>query len=55
MAVYPAASLIHYVPENYNKFLIDPNDVNVSGDVVVYKNKASEGVKILIKELKNLQ
>ena len=54
MAVYPAASLIHYVPENCKKFLIDPNDVNVSGDVVVYRNKASEGVKILMKELDKL-
>lgn len=55
MAVYPAASLIHYVPEDCKKFLIDPNDVNVSGDVKVYKNKASEGVKILMAELENFK
>ena len=51
MAVYPAASLINYVPKYCTKYLIDPNEVLVSSDVKVLKNKASEGVKILIKEL----
>ena len=55
MAVYPAASLIHYVPKYCKKFLIDPNDVMVSGDVKVYKNKASEGVKFLMKDLEKLK
>ena len=55
MAVYPAASLINYVPANCKKFLIDPNEINISEDVVVYKNKASEGVKILLEELKKLK
>ncbi len=55
MAVYPAASLINYVPENCSKFLIDPNEVMVSGDVKIYKNKASEGVKLLMKDLEKLK
>jgi len=55
MAVYPAASLINYVPSHCKKFLIDPNEVMVSDDVKIYKNKASEGVKILMKDLEKLK
>ena len=52
LAVYPAAGLINYTPANCKKYLIDPNDVPVSDDVVVIKKKASDGVKELINILK---
>ena len=52
MVVYPAASLIHYVPEHVPVFLIDPNDVNMGfRDVEFIKAKAGEGVKVLQQKL----
>ena len=45
MAVYPAASLIYYVPEQCPKFLIDPNEVDVRvPHLTVIKAPASTGV-----------
>ena len=45
MAVYPAASLIYYVPPQCPKFLIDPNDVAVSlAGLTAIKAPASTGV-----------
>lgn len=53
MNVYPAAGLIHYVSRGTPVYLIDPNDVSVSGgrDVKVIRKGASEGVALLAKEL----
>ena len=51
LAVYPAASLINYTPQDCQKYLIDPNDVGVENDVEVIKEKASKGVKILLDKL----
>lgn len=45
--VYPAASIINFVPCQVPVFLIDPNDVPLSRNVKVIKEKASTGVKML--------
>ena len=47
--VYPAAGLLHYVPNGVPVYLIDPNPVNDPyGKVTTYINSvASEGVKQL--------
>jgi NAD-dependent deacetylase len=50
--VYPAASIINFVPYQVPVFLIDPNDVPVSRNVRVIKEKASTGVKMLAEILK---
>jgi NAD-dependent deacetylase len=51
--VYPAASLLHYVPEEKPVFLIDPKEVMASRNDVRYINKgASEGVEELTERLK---
>jgi NAD-dependent deacetylase len=51
--VYPAAGLIDYAPEKAKLFLIDPNEVYVSGNrkVEVIRKGASEGVKVLAERL----
>ena len=53
LVVYPAASLIDYVPQNAPIFLIDPNEVKAPGyrPVTFIKKKASEGVRTLINKL----
>ena len=48
MQVYPAASLIHYVPENTVTYFIDPNPAMESqGHLKVIPETASQGLKIL--------
>ena len=51
--VYPAAGLLHYVPEQVPKYLVDPNAVSVSGisNLKLIKDKAVSGVSTLVKEL----
>jgi NAD-dependent deacetylase len=51
--VYPAAGLINYAPPEASLWLIDPKDVvvPVSRKVNIIKEKASEGVRVLIKRL----
>lgn len=52
MGVYPAASLIEYVPSHCKKFLIDPNhpEINLSG--IQYINQpASIGVPIVVDKI----
>jgi len=55
--VYPAASLVHYVPKGIPKFLIDPKSVPVEGveNLIVLQKKASSGVaelaQILLKNV----
>jgi NAD-dependent deacetylase len=53
LVVYPAASLIDYVSHGVPIYLIDPNEVNAPGyrPVTFIKEKASEGVKILMNKL----
>ena len=54
MQVYPAASLIHYVPENTPSFFIDPNPMMSSNtNLTVISEKATVGVKEVIYILKN--
>ena len=53
MGVYPAASLIHYVPEDKPKYLIDPN-IPPLGYIPNFKaiaKKATVGVVELVEEL----
>ena len=49
MNVYPAASLLYYVPENAKVYLIDPKDVNINTrrPITHIKKGASEGMKEL--------
>ena len=49
MNVYPAASLLYYVPENAQVYLIDPKDVNINTrrPITHIKKGASEGMKEL--------
>ncbi|GHT08558.1 NAD-dependent protein deacylase [Bacteroidia bacterium] len=54
MQVYPAAGLIRYVKRSAPVFLIDPNNVDVSSNVTVIKEKASIGMAILEKKIKLL-
>ncbi len=51
--VYPAASLLNYLPYNIPVYLIDPNDVPSPSHkkIDVIKEKAREGVQILTKKL----
>ncbi|WP_343855281.1 SIR2 family NAD-dependent protein deacylase [Algoriphagus jejuensis] len=53
MQVYPAASLIDYVPQTAKKFLIDPQvpDFRLGNDVIVIQESATVGMKILEKIL----
>ncbi len=55
LAVYPAAGLIHYVDDNVKKMVVDPNleSVSMINNLKFYKEKATTGVKKLIKELMN--
>ena len=55
--VYPAASLINFVPSKASLWLIDPNDVaaSVNRNITVIKEGASKGVKTLIERLLNLR
>lgn len=55
LQVYPAASLMHFAPENCPVYYIDPNPANVSNtplDFKIIEAIASKGMKILQKELK---
>jgi len=56
LVVYPAAGLIHYAPAKSIKYLVDPGDFELSlvKDVKHIREKASEGLKTLQKELLSL-
>ncbi|HSF54529.1 MAG TPA: Sir2 family NAD-dependent protein deacetylase [Algoriphagus sp.] len=49
MQVYPAASLIDYVPPSAKKFLIDPQapEIRLKNDVYFIQEKATVGMKLL--------
>ena len=51
--VYPAAGLIHYVPGNSPKYLVDPNASNLQGilNLTVIREKAGTGVPLLVEKL----
>ncbi|MCX6273299.1 MAG: NAD-dependent deacylase [Bacteroidetes bacterium] len=53
MAVYPAAGLIDYVPQQVPKYLIDPNAANISWirNLTVIAEKAGIGVPKLVEKL----
>ena len=53
MNVYPAASLLYYVPDNAKVYLIDPKDVNINTNrpITHIKKGASEGMKELLETL----
>ena len=53
MNVYPAASLLYYVPSNADVYLIDPKDVNINTrrPITHIKKGASEGMKELLQLL----
>lgn len=54
MQVYPAASLINYVPDNIPIYFIDPNPaLSNTKAISVIAKKATEGVKDLVSFLKN--
>ena len=55
MNVYPAASLLYYVPSNADVYLIDPKDVNINSNrpITHIKKGASEGMKELLELLVN--
>ena len=53
MNVYPAASLLYYVPSNADVYLIDPKDVNINTrrPITHIKKGAGEGMKELLYKL----
>ncbi|MBW2962515.1 SIR2 family NAD-dependent protein deacylase [Mesonia aestuariivivens] len=52
MQVYPAASLMHYAPENTPVYFIDPNpSISSSECIEVIAKNASIGVPILVEKL----
>jgi NAD-dependent deacetylase len=53
MVVYPAASLIHYVPMETMKFVVDPKlpDIGQLPYMKMIQDKASTGMEIVKKEL----
>jgi NAD-dependent deacetylase len=54
MQVYPAASLMHYVPTETAIFYIDPNpSINAHGNLTVIAEPAKVGVKKAMNILKN--
>jgi NAD-dependent deacetylase len=55
MNVYPAAGLINYAPTHAPIYIIDPNEVPVTGHprIKVIRKKAGEGVQIFSKEIRD--
>lgn len=53
MAVYPAAGIIDYSPQDIPKYLIDPSDVKINGitNLQIIKEKASIGLPKLASDL----
>lgn len=56
LAVYPAASLLHYVPSSTPVYLIDPNEPDIYNPPTNFsfiQQKATEGVPMLVNKLLN--
>jgi NAD-dependent deacetylase len=53
LSVYPAANIVDFVPENCDKFLIDPKEITLTGvkNLTFIKEKASIGLPILANTL----
>ncbi|WP_299513703.1 NAD-dependent deacylase [Mucilaginibacter sp.] len=53
LAVYPAAGLINYVPNNVPKYIVDPNipDINRLNNMIKIEEKATIGVPELVRRL----
>ena len=55
LTVYPAANIVDFVPDNCEKYLIDPNTISISSSGIknlnVIKEKASIGIPILADKL----
>ena len=51
LTVYPAANIIDFVPDNCEKYLIDPNSVITTNEITTIKEKASIGIPILAQKL----
>jgi NAD-dependent deacetylase len=52
LSVYPAASLVNYVPPNVPLFVVDPGTPDIQKQNVTFiRKKAAEGVEILTKML----
>lgn len=49
--VYPAASLLHYIPNGVPLFLMDPNPINIGNNVELINKKAAEGIQQLIEKI----
>lgn len=56
LSVYPVAGLIHEIPSNCEAFYIDPNAdySRVPAQYHLIKEVATEGMKILLKQLQNV-
>ena len=57
MNVYPAASLIHFVPRHTPVYLIDPKEVSVpytGHDITVIQDVATKGMETFRKSVENL-
>ena len=50
LAVYPAASLIHYASQKSKKYIIDPAALEINGFIPL-REKAGTGIPMLVKEL----
>jgi NAD-dependent deacetylase len=50
--VYPAAGLVHYVPNKARCFLVDPSDVDVPNNYTVIKTNATKGLPMVAQEIK---
>lgn len=53
MNVYPAAGLIHYVPESAPCYLVDPKSVPIKRPMRIIAENAGTGVKKVVEEILN--
>ena len=51
LQVYPAASLIDYVPSHAKIICIDPNEINLNSSIIHIRETATVGVEELRKVL----
>lgn len=51
LMVYPASGLLDFVPEGNPIYVIDPNVIPTSKDIIKFSEKASTGVPKVVKEL----
>lgn len=53
MNVYPAAGLIHYVPESTSCYIVDPKSVPIKRPMRIIAENAGTGVKKVVDEILN--